>query len=346
MLRQRKKEKQCEHDIEQHQYDISQINKMSTYNERELEDSNNDEKLMEKIDTNFLHKYNTTNFNSLVISCGGVNIIKIIGMLQKFQEDKKLDDIQYYAGCSAGSISTLLLLINITPKEILNRLLKIDYKTLFHNINLQTILSGKCILPNEILIKYIEDVIYDKLGFIPTMIELFELTKKKWTVAAFNYTDYHIEYIDYKSHPHVLCSHVAAASSAIPILFTPVQINGKNYIDGGVFDTFPIKQHLKFHEHSKVLGIIIGDDFNSEELREKREGVNTIQLLIDVLYINKRKRENKYLQYNSKDNICIFKQNCDPASGFNFSMDETDKLRGFLESYNFIKKLLNTSATK
>jgi len=281
-----------------------------------------------------------------VISCGGVNIIKIIGMLQKFQEDKKLNDIQYYAGSSAGSISTLLLLVNITPKEMLTRLLKIDYKTLFHNINLQTILSGKCILPNDILIKHIEDIIRDKIGFIPTMIELFELTKKKWTVAAFNYTDYNIEYIDYKSHPHVPCSHVAAASSAIPILFTPVQINGKNYIDGGVFDTFPIKQHLKFHEHSKVLGIIIGDDFNSEELREKREGVNTIQLLIDVLYINKRKRENKYLQYNSKDNICIFKQNCDPSSNFDFSMDETDKLRGFLESYNCIKKLFNTSATK
>ena len=83
MLRHRKKEKQCEHDIEQPQHDINQDNKMFSY--RVLEESNNDKKLMEQIDTNLIHKYNTTDFNSLVISCGGVNIIKIIGMLQKFQ---------------------------------------------------------------------------------------------------------------------------------------------------------------------------------------------------------------------------------------------------------------------
>jgi predicted acylesterase/phospholipase RssA len=339
MLRQRKKENKCEQNREPIQPDTKEVSNIIT------EEQTNDKKPDEKLDPGFIQRYNTTQFDSLVISCGGVNIIKIIGMLQKFHEDKKLDDILYYVGCSAGSIATLLLLINITPRDMLNRLLKIDYKTLFHNINLQTILSGKCILPNEILMKHIEDIIQDKLGFIPTMIELFELTKKKWTVATFNYTDYHIEYIDYKTHPHVLCSHVAAASSAIPILFTPVQINNKNYIDGGVLDTFPIKQHLNTHEHSKVLGIIIGDDFNSDEFRHKRETANTIQLLIDVLYINKRKRENKYMQYNSKDNICIFKQNCEPASGVNFSMDETDKLRGFLESYNFMKKMLNTSET-
>jgi predicted patatin/cPLA2 family phospholipase len=32
-----------------------------------------------------------------------------------------------------------------------------------------------------------------------------------------------------------------------------VIINNKNYIDGGVFDTFPIKNHLKYHEHSNIL---------------------------------------------------------------------------------------------
>jgi len=285
-------------------------------------------------------KYNKNSFDSLVISCAGVNIIKILGMLQKFYEDKKLDDITYYSGCSAGAITTLLLVMNFTPREVLNYLLKIDYKTIFNDINLQTILSGKCILSNEILIKYLDDMVLQKLGFIPTMIELYELTKKNWVAVSFNYTDYKVEHIDHKTHPQVLCTHVAAASSCIPILFSPVIINNKNYIDGGVYDTFPIKHHLKTKEQSNILGIIIGDDFNSDDHRQKRETPNTIQLLLDVLYIRKRHKERKILEMNSKENICIFLQKAEPGSGVNFAMDETDKLRGFVMSYNEIKRKL------
>jgi predicted patatin/cPLA2 family phospholipase len=303
----------------------------------------NDEKTNEQnniYDDELFQKYNKLSFDTLIISCAGVNIIKILGMLQKFYEDKKIDDIMYYSGCSAGAITTLMLIINFSPKDVLNYLLKIDYKTLFHNISLQTILSGKCILSNDVLIKHIDDIVLYKLGFIPTMVELFELTKKKWTVATFNYTDYKMEYIDYKTHPQILCTHVAAASSCIPILFSPVIINNKNYIDGGVFDTFPIKNHLKHYEHSNILGIIIGDSFNSDDHRQSRETPNTIQLLLDVLYIRKRYKEIKFMELNKKENILIFTQYVYPGSGVNFTMDQTDKLRGFLESYNKMKRTL------
>jgi predicted acylesterase/phospholipase RssA len=331
MLRQRKKVNS-----------IEEIKKCENNNENKHEnkESKIESKENELFNEEMFQKYSKLLFDSLIISCAGVNIIKILGMLQKFYEDKKLDDIIYYSGCSAGSISTLMLIINFTPKDILNYLLKIDYKTLFHNISLQTILSGKCILSNDILIKHLDDVVLHKLGFIPTMVELYELTKKKWTVATFNYTDYKLEYIDYKTHPQALCTHVAAASSCIPILFSPVMINNKNYIDGGVFDTFPIKNHLKHHEESNILGIIIGDNFNSDEHRHKRETPNTIQLLLDVLYIRKRYKEIKFMELNKKENICIFTHCADPGSGVNFTMDETDKLRGFLESYNHMKKTL------
>jgi len=332
MLRQRKKVNS-----------VQEVEKCENNNDKndKLEIKENKEsKEKELYNHEIFQKYSQLTFDSLIVSCAGVNIIKILGMLQKFYEDKKLDDIVYYSGCSAGAMSTLMLIIDFSPKDVLNYLLEIDYKTLFHNINLQTILSGKCILSNDVLIKHLDDIVIHKLGFIPTMIELFELTKKKWTVATFNYTDYKLEYIDYKTHPQTLCTHVAAASSCIPILFSPVIINNKNYIDGGVFDTFPIKNHLKHHEHSNILGIIIGDDFNSDDHRHKRETPNTIQLLLDVLYIRKRYKEIKFMKLNDKENVCIFSQNASPGSGVNFAMDKSDKLRGFLESYNQMKKTL------
>jgi hypothetical protein len=46
------------------------------------------------------------------------------------------------------------------------------------------------------------------------------------------------------------------------------------------------------------------------------------------------------MKLNDKENICIFSQNASPGSGVNFAMDKSDKLRGFLESYNQMKKTL------
>ncbi len=43
------------------------------------------------------------------------------------------------------------------------------------------------------------------------------------------------------------------ASCSIPIVFTPVEINGHYYVDGGVFDNFPVKCIRK--ECRKVIGI-------------------------------------------------------------------------------------------
>jgi predicted acylesterase/phospholipase RssA len=337
MLRQRKKENQqdTKHDT------IIEIEKKD---QSALLDISNQSICL--YDENLSRKYYTVNFNSLVISCGGVNINKIIGITQKFYEDKKLDDIHYYEGCSAGSIVTLLLVCNYTPKEILNYILKVDYKTIFKNINLQTILSGNCILSNDILIDHISEMVKAKLGFIPTMIELYELTKKEWTAVAFNYTDYMIEYINYKTHPDVLCTHVASASSCIPILFSPVRINNKNYIDGGVYDTFPIKHHLKCHNNSNLLGIIMNDNYHSDENKQKRDTPTTKQLLHDILYITKRRKEGKQLKLNKEENICIISLDSSPGSGMNFSMDDVEKLRGYLEAYNFTKKLLTKSLKK
>lgn len=325
MLRQRKKEKT---------------------NDDILEEENKTQNIIKPLQINNIYneklskKYSESKFDSLVISCGGVNINKIVGIAQKFYEDKKLEDVIYYSGTSAGAIVTLLLIINYTPKEILNYLLKIDYKEIFRNINLQKLIESNSILPNNILINHISEMVQEKLGFIPTMIELHELTKKTWSVATFNYTDYKIEYIDYKTHPDILCTHVGAASACIPILFSPVLINDKKYIDGGVVDSFPVKNHLKNHNSSNILGIIMNDDYNSDVYRERRESPTTMQLIFDILYINKRKKEDKIIKMNDQENICIFNCYSEPGSGLNFSMDEIDKLRGFLESYNFIKKIV------
>jgi NTE family protein len=47
-----------------------------------------------------------------------------------------------------------------------------------------------------------------------------------------------IEYIDY-NHPEFLRS--ALASAAVPFLVKPIDINGRQYVDGGVRDQIPIK---------------------------------------------------------------------------------------------------------
>lgn len=55
------------------------------------------------------------------------------------------------------------------------------------------------------------------------------------------------------------------ASASIPVLFSPVEINGKLYSDGGIFDNVPIKILKKRCE--KVIGISISPIQKIEELK-------------------------------------------------------------------------------
>lgn len=303
----------------------------------------NDEKSIKPIQTNLLlsNKLNSITFDSIVLSSGGINLFKMLGVLEYLYKKNKLNDIVNFEGCSAGSLLSLLLILDYKPTEAMEYLLEIDSEHIFSSASIETLLTKNAFLNNEILIKHIEKIIINKMGFVPTMIELYELTKKNWTSVSFNYTKYKVEYINHENYPNTSCALIAAASCCIPFVFSNVKIEQDSYIDGAVFDAFPIKHLLSTNPSSNILGIMLSEDLFSNEYVNRRENINHMSFFIDIVSINKRMKSKKLIKLNEKENICIFEIPIINGKEFNFTISYVDKLKSFSEGYSFIKNLVN-----
>ncbi|MDB5227449.1 MAG: Patatin [Bacteroidota bacterium] len=185
----------------------------------------------------------------IVLSGGAARGMAHIGVLKALEEYGISPD--FIAGASAGSIVGALYAYGYKPDDMLK---------LSEGSNMFKIMrrSGKVGLNMEH--HYIRDLIRDA---IPE--DDFSALKKKLFIAVTNITCGKTEIKNTGK-----LSDIVAASSAIPILFKPVQLDDCLYIDGGVMNNFPIEP-LQSH-----CNIIIGSNvvphgmvkLNKNKLRE------------------------------------------------------------------------------
>lgn len=156
----------------------------------------------------------------LVLSGGGTRGFAHLGILGALLEHGIKPDV--ISGVSAGAIVGAFIAGGKKPEEI-HRILKKGGFFRYTNIHLPVDgllrLDGlKEVLEKEINIKNIED------SPIPLYITVSNLNKGE------------VEYIN--EGP---LAETVLASSSIPVLFSPVSLNGNIYVDGGLLDNIPIK---------------------------------------------------------------------------------------------------------
>lgn len=279
-------------------------------------------------------------FNNLVLSSGGMSGIIAVGALNFIYGLGKLDSIKNYIGCSAGSMIELLLLIGYTPFEISQAISEINNEKEFMNFNITNLIKNYGIYDNIIIKKILESIVIEKLGFIPTMKELFEMTEKTFTCVVFNYSLYSLEYIDYKTNPTYLCTDVVASSSCIPIVFNPVELGEYQYIDGGIMEPFPISYCKKTFE-GNTLGLVLLRG------KENKDSSTLLKYITYIIFLVTTIKKNKqYFKYINDANVCII--NLDHSNkGMKFNMDSSEKIKLFAEGDVQVRKkyklLLNKS---
>ncbi len=326
---------------------IKNTTPQSTQSNQIIERKDDDEYDDQKDDTVFTideqtkNKIKILNFDSLVLSAAGTNIFKTIAVLDYLHKNNKLQNINKFIGCSAGAILSLFLILDLTPFDIFEKLCQIQFEPLWARTNLSTLYTHSSLLSSNILIKIIQDIIIEKIGFDVSLAELFELTKKILIITVFNYSDYKIEYITHETHPHISCAEIVAASCAIPFVFSKLKIGNHFYIDGGVFDNFPLTYFLKKYPNSCIMAIVLQDDFFTKEQIEKRNNSSPLSYLIDIACIPNRLNTIKKIQKNKdKENICIITINSNPGDGLKFNMSYTDKCIIFSKTLKQFKKSL------
>jgi predicted acylesterase/phospholipase RssA len=120
-------------------------------------------------------------------------------------------------------------------------------------------------------------------------------------MISFEINDYKIQNISYKSHPNLGILNAVHMSSALPVLISPVFIDDKCFMDGGIACNYPLNFCI---DSGKSPDEIIGF---KNKYPDKRSGINNDSTLLDYilhfLYKSVFNVQNNYIQPIIKNEV-------------------------------------------
>lgn len=271
---------------------------------------------------------NNKNKNILVLAGGGMKGLGLLGAIKYLEEFGSIQNIEIYAGTSIGVIISVLIIIGYSAHDIYKFTKLFDMsKSIDFNINN---LFTKYTVSNCNNYEIILSELLKKKNISPkiNLLELYKLTKKKVIGTTVCITTKQTEYISYENYPELDIITFMKMSSAVPFLFEPVQYNNKLYIDGGLTDNFPLD--LFKDKLENVIGInIISEYFNIKEIKD----IIDYFLTIMGIFITNNIKCYKDDMYKN----IVYNLNITNLHTFNFSMNNKDKKKMYMEGYIFMK---------
>lgn len=237
----------------------------------------------------------------LVLDGGGAKGAYHIGVFKALKEFNIYRDIKVISGSSVGALNACLfpiynlnfqivenIWINETEDKIFtlepNKIINSLFKTNKFNNTLNTVLSS--FLDDDVsLMAFINFIsssgVFSRDGLIEIMDKyLKEDVIKSINVYACCTNSYSIKpyYFKLKNYSLNKIKKILLASSAIPILFPPENIQGESYFDGGVSDNSPINA-LKNEKCTDIIAVHLKKSVNSNIYKNSLfKGVNIYEL--------------------------------------------------------------------
>ena len=195
------------------------------------------------------------NANTLLIGSGGTLSYGMLGSLAHLDACQHLAHVNRFVGVSAGSILCLMLCAGIKVKTIVQIFFETDFSTLQSISPLTLVASYGLDSGNRLMAKIASVFGESGLSHRITFSQLRGITKRELAVGVTDIIEKRFVLMSADSHPDVEVLSAIRASIAIPILFSPEEINGKMYVDGAVMSGFPIGLSLDTWPDSRVIGI-------------------------------------------------------------------------------------------
>jgi predicted acylesterase/phospholipase RssA len=218
----------------------------------------------------------------LVISGGGPVLITILAALQHLEINKffNISDINTIYGTSAGTIVSILLCLKFDWETINDYIIKRPWQDVFP-IKVQNILDAytkKGLFDIKNIEKCFKPLFDAKdISMNITLEDFYKLTNIELHLFSFEINDYKLQDISYLTHPNLSLITAVHMSSALPIIISPVCIDNKCFIDGGISANYPLNYCI---ESGKIPDEILG--FKSE-FSENKNYINSESSLLDFL---------------------------------------------------------------
>lgn len=175
-------------------------------------------------------------FDTLVIGSGGARGYLALGTVMGLLDSGYLRRTHTYVGTSVGSLVAAALAAELDLRDVLAALGATAFNPDF---DLGTLESGWG-LDGSSLREFLDTLLAPLEGV--TFGALHERTRKKLVVCCTNVTDSRAEYFSADTAPEVPVLDALCASCSVPMIFTPVKIGGKLFVDGAVVDALPLGQ--------------------------------------------------------------------------------------------------------
>jgi predicted acylesterase/phospholipase RssA len=180
----------------------------------------------------------------LALGSGGLKGLNILGAVFWFWSNGMLDTVHSYIGSSIGAILNTLLLLGYTPREILEHSLETRIFKDFSDIKWADAIDQFGLFSNatfdDELAKKMTSLIVAKLGKVPTLQELYQLTKKRIIFVVVSLKQETAIYMDHISHPDWNLLACMRATSNTPIIFGKLGHQKDYIVDGAVLDPLPV----------------------------------------------------------------------------------------------------------
>ncbi len=218
----------------------------------------------------------------LVISGGGPIMIQILSAIQELENNKYLNmnEIESIYGTSAGAILAVMFSLNFDWQTLNDYIIKRPWHDLFA-IKVQNILDSytkKGIFDSKTVEKCFKPLLDAKdIPLDISLEEFFKLTNKELHMFAFEINDYKVVDISYKTHPNLKLLSAVQMSCALPVLMTPVFVDDKCFMDGGVACNYPLNFCIESGKNpDEILGF-------KNKYSDDKIIVNTESTLLDYI---------------------------------------------------------------
>jgi predicted acylesterase/phospholipase RssA len=218
----------------------------------------------------------------LVISGGGPIMIQFIGAIQHLEKNEivNMNNIESIYGTSAGAIVGVLICLKYDWETINDYIIKRPWHDVF-SIKVHNIFDAytkKGIFDIKTFEKCFKPLLDAKDISMDINLEDFnKLSKIDLHLFSFEINEYQVQDISHLTHPTLSLMTAIQMTCALPILVTPVCIDKKCYIDGGMSCNYPLNYCIESGKNpDEILGF-------KNKYSDEKEHVNSESTLLDFL---------------------------------------------------------------
>lgn len=287
-------------------------------------------------------------FENLALEGGGIRGLAHLGVLKYFEERGYRSHIKRVAGTSAGSIIALLWALGYTYVESMEIISNINFKDLRDDSfgfvrDARRLFKEYGIFPGTKAKELLESFVTNK-GFDKkiTFEQLYTSCPIELTVVATNVTSGCPAYFNYQLTPNMVVVDAVRMSISYPFVFTAVKHDQQLYIDGGLYDNFPITfwDRCAGSPHPKTLGILLS---TQQQVEREQFDTQSIFKYIQSIWDQVTNQHQLIVLKNERDNDFrrVIEINTGNIKTFDFDINQEQIQQLIDAGYQATKKFFN-----